>query len=362
MSGVLSKRRPQPWVHALAGALGGILAATALYPLDNIRFFLQVDDELAASVGASRGVLAVVARVAARHGRLALWRGCVPNLVTMGVGNFVYFWVSAALAAAASRRSRSRAGSGIAVGSVGKNMFISTLAGIVNVLLTTPLWVAATRIKSVHGGDGAGAPGLATMMAAIYADEGMGGLWAGTVPSILLVSNPIIQFVAYEALKANLAVARGSTAGGGSGSSGEANECRNAGGAGAGDGGGTQARKLRSYEALWMGACAKIIATVATYPLQLAQSKMRTPVAAFAHSAAVASAGTAAAGRIGGGTGFAECFRGTAQCLAAVWRAGGTHGLYQGLRTKLLYSALMSALMFLAYEKILSAVTAALEA
>ncbi|CAN0492225.1 unnamed protein product, partial [Discosporangium mesarthrocarpum] len=38
----------------------------------------------------------------------------------------------------------------------------------------------------------------------IIRKEGIEGLWAGMAPSLVLVSNPIIQFVVYETLKQSL--------------------------------------------------------------------------------------------------------------------------------------------------------------
>ena len=35
----------------------------------------------------------------------------------------------------------------------------------------------------------------------ILYQEGVGALWGGTLPSLVLVSNPTVQFVVYEALK-----------------------------------------------------------------------------------------------------------------------------------------------------------------
>ncbi|KAG5175593.1 mitochondrial carrier domain-containing protein, partial [Tribonema minus] len=126
------------------------------------------------------------------------------------------------------------------------------LAGVINVLLTTPLWVANTRIKTAAAPANRKAPGLIGTLCLVYKEDGLAGLWAGTVPSLVLVTNPIIQFVAYDYLKRVLLGVR------------------------AARGGAAQAKlQLRAHEAFVLGAIAKALATVLTYPLQLAQSKMR---------------------------------------------------------------------------------------
>lgn len=44
----------------------------------------------------------------------------------------------------------------------------------------------------------------ADAFAQITRDEGVGALWNGTFPSLLLVLNPAIQFMIYEGLKRQL--------------------------------------------------------------------------------------------------------------------------------------------------------------
>jgi solute carrier family 25 (peroxisomal adenine nucleotide transporter), member 17 len=81
---------------------------------------------------------------------------------------------------------------------------------VINVLLTTPLWVANTRIKtSMANGK---ATSLLATLKSIYSEEGTDGLWSGTVPSLILVTNPIIQFAAYDQLKRFILVGRGAAA------------------------------------------------------------------------------------------------------------------------------------------------------
>lgn len=45
---------------------------------------------------------------------------------------------------------------------------------------------------------------LADAFVQIIRDEGVGALWNGTFPSLLLVLNPAIQFMIYEGLKRQL--------------------------------------------------------------------------------------------------------------------------------------------------------------
>lgn len=105
--------------------------------------------------------------------------------------------------------------------------------GAVNVILTTPMWVVNTRLKlqgakfrnedlhqthyrGVFGGyrvEGAGllSPSsvslsrlrlpLSDAFAQIVASEGVGVLWNGTLPSLILVLNPAVHFMFYEAMK-----------------------------------------------------------------------------------------------------------------------------------------------------------------
>jgi adenine nucleotide transporter 17 len=74
--------------------------------------------------------------------------------------------------------------------------------------------------------------------------EGVTSLWNGTVPSLMLVSNPAIQFMIYEAIKRRLHAVYGN-------------------------------RQLSGLVYFLAGAVAKAVATVMTYPLQLVQTKLR---------------------------------------------------------------------------------------
>lgn len=124
--------------------------------------------------------------------------------------------------------------------------------------------------------------------------EGLSGLWAGTLPSLLLVANPAIQFMTYEALKRRLA----------------------------------PNGRMTAAMSLAIGASAKAVATVLTYPLQVVQARLR-----HRGREAVEASGILPA-------------------LLALCKRRGFRGMFRGLEAKLLQTVLMAALMFSTYEKI----------
>ena len=78
----------------------------------------------------------------------------------------------------------------------------------------------------------------------IAQQEGVTSLWNGTIPSLILVSNPAVQFMMYEAIKRRLHAL-------------------------------CDKQHLSGLVYFFVGAGAKAVATVLTYPLQLVQAKLR---------------------------------------------------------------------------------------
>lgn len=209
-------------VHAMAGATGSVVGMAAFYPLDTLRSRIQVED----SIKLRGSSLELLFKLANEEGIESLYRGLCPVLQSLSISNFVYFYTFHALRKAAKTQSS-------ALGDLAFGM----LAGSVNVVLTSPLWVVNTRMKF----DKYSYPNLFEGLYIIFKKEGMKGLWSGTIPSLLLVSNPAIQFMIYEALKRHL----------------------------------ESKGYFSSYTAFLLGAIAKAIATTITYPLQLVQSRLR---------------------------------------------------------------------------------------
>lgn len=209
-----------------------------------------------------------------------------PVLQSLCVSNFIYFYTFHGL------KNLTGATKTTAI----KDLFMGITAGIANVLATCPLWVVNTRLKSspqpfrsIIGG-----------LVHIAKTEGMSGLWAGLVPSLLLVSNPAIQFMTYEAIKRRLAPALGDISAG---------------------------------KSFLMGAIAKAVATIATYPLQLAQTRLRH-----------------------GDCNPEDRNKNVFIYILSIYKRYGLLGLFKGLEAKLWQTILTAALMFTLYEKIASTV------
>ncbi|KAG8236830.1 hypothetical protein J437_LFUL017287 [Ladona fulva] len=229
--------------HAVAGAAGSVVGMSTFFPLDTVRSRLQLEDNREA-----KNTLAVMRDLVREEGFCTLYRGLVPVLHSLCASNFVYFYTFHGL-----RRSL---GVGGKSASAERDLLLASVAGVVNVLTTTPLWVVNIKLKmqgiqlnneeqTVDRRNHYN--GLIDGLKKIYEQNGIAGLWAGTVPSLLLVSNPAIQFATYEFLKRRL-LNPGLSA---------------------------RIEQPSALTAFILGAMAKAIATVVTYPVQLLQTRLR---------------------------------------------------------------------------------------
>lgn len=130
-------------------------------------------------------------------------------------------------------------------------MAAGALAGSATVLSTNPIWVINTRMTArksasheplLPGSEklppAKSASTLGTLRLLIK-EEGFGALFAGVLPALVLVINPILQYTIFEQLK-NLVEKR---------------------------------RRVRPVDAFLMGALGKLLATSITYPYITVKSR-----------------------------------------------------------------------------------------
>jgi len=242
----------------------------------------------------------------------SMYKGIGPVLISLAASNFIYFYTNNML------KVMVKSYTGQKSVSTGQNLLIASLAGCVNVLTTCPLWVVSARLKTqkdkIQTGSLATKPykGFIDGLSRVAKEEGVGSLWNGCMASLVLVSNPTIQFVCYDWIR-KIAMKRANAQGG---------------------------KALSSFEFFILGAIAKAVATVATYPVQVAQSKLRNSNKNMKADDEKTSG--------------IRRYKNTLDCLVKIFQEDGFFGWYKGLNVKLLQTVLMAAFHFLCYESIAS--------
>eukprot|EP00282_Hemiselmis_andersenii_P035593 CAMPEP_0169431718 /NCGR_PEP_ID=MMETSP1042-20121227/3096_1 /TAXON_ID=464988 /ORGANISM="Hemiselmis andersenii, Strain CCMP1180" /LENGTH=327 /DNA_ID=CAMNT_0009542147 /DNA_START=150 /DNA_END=1134 /DNA_ORIENTATION=+ len=296
--------------HAVSGSVGGNVAMLAFYPLDQLVMRAQ-----AAGHGKSRNPLSAIKHVIKVEGIGGLYRGMGSTLMTLFAANFIYFYAFYILRIGFTRSKASRAlGKRLGITRAFFNLALGTLAGAINVAFVQPLWVANARLK-LQGTEGHGKArykGVTDVLSTVYREEGVSKLWAGVSSSLLLCLNPAIQFAVYETVK-KLLVRRNEKGG----------------------------RASHSYE--YTSVCAWCNVKMDCDTLYL-------PSPGRADSAEVPEQQGPYTTR------GAVSYHGTFDCIAKIYKFEGWQGLFRGVQTKLWHSTLISALMFLTYEKIQAAV------
>ena len=284
--------------HALAGASASALAMALLYPLDQLRVHEQ-------TTGFERR-LSVLRALQARLravGLAGLYRGLASSVAAIVWANFTYFFAYNALKGHGAPPLRGP-----------RAVLLPALAGVINVLASSPIFVVSTRLRTAAPGQYRHALECAREIVQL---EGARSLWGGLVPSLWLVSNPTVQYFAYERLKHAL-------------------------------------RARTSLQFFLAGAVAKAVATIATYPLQVAQTLLRVQQRrSGSDTRPRRELDGPIAPRSSSSVAVHGChYHGVLDCLRRLLEDEGVAGLYRGLHSKLAHTVLTAALMFAIYERL----------
>lgn len=179
---------------------------TLTYPLITLSTRAQVE-----SKRSSTSLLETIKHIIRREGFTGLYAGLDSALFGISVTNFVYYywyeWTRAFFEKAAEKAGRASKKL-----TTVESMIAGAIAGSATVMLTNPIWVVNTRMttrkeheddEKLPGGTSSKkkAPStLATLMSLIK-DEGATSLFAGVLPALVLVINPILQYTIFEQLK-----------------------------------------------------------------------------------------------------------------------------------------------------------------
>ena len=347
-----------PAAHAISGAIGGAFATWLFYPLELLRVEMQKNPPSQEDGKNVKGNdkpdetnLECFIRL---YKEQALYRGASAMVTTMLISSYITFFALESI-----RRNMATLKHGgkyhkrqlkriqnhikflnyiLPKSKLGGSLFASTLTGVVNVFLTTPLWNGTRRImesdpkektlewledeKIIGVKSSRSEPNLWEMMYDIANNEGILQLWHGTVSSLLLVSNPAIQYFLYEQIR--VWVLRMKTRSGGESA---------------------RSLQLTAMEAFVLGALSKMVATVITYPLQLGQVliRLRKNEVKELHDTDPSNKEL-------------KEYSGMTDCLYQQFTCGGFSSLFQGMSSKMVQTVGQASFLFVTYEQMLALV------
>uniref|UniRef100_A0A1J3HWL2 Peroxisomal adenine nucleotide carrier 2 n=2 Tax=Noccaea caerulescens TaxID=107243 RepID=A0A1J3HWL2_NOCCA len=281
--------------EATSGAIGSLLSTTILYPLDTCKSKFQA--EIRVRGQQKYRYLSDVFWEAISSGNvLSLYQGLGTKNLQSFISSFIYFYSYSYFKRLHSERIGSK--------SIGTkaNLLIAAAAGACTSVLTQPLDTASSRMQTSEFGKSKGLWKTLT-------DGSWGNAFDGLGISLLLTSNPAIQYTVFDQLKQNLL------------------EKRNA-----------KANKdsspvvLSAFMAFLLGAVSKSAATVITYP-------------AIRCKVMIQAADDSKDPR--------KRIRKTIPgVIYAIWKKEGVLGFFKGLQAQILKTVLSSALLLMIKEKI----------
>ncbi|CAN4114537.1 unnamed protein product [Withania somnifera] len=333
--------------NGLAGAGGGIIAQIITYPLQTVNTRQQTERVVREGHDSRGNALFQILQVVRSEGLLGLYSGLKPSLLGTAASQGIYYYFyqvfkNRAEAIASANKKRGRGD-----GSVGMLswLVVAALAGSLNVLLTNPIWVLVTRMQTHTQAerkiveakresllkrtsqnvmtssleaqlaelDSSKPHPYGTLQAAreVYNESGVTGFWKGVIPSLIMVSNPSIQFMIYESLSKQLRTKRAAKK--------------------------KDVQNITAWEVFIIGALAKLGATVCTYPLLVVKSRLQ------------------AKQEISGNVSLR--YSGTVDAIVKMIRHEGFRSFYQGMRTKIVQSVFAASVLFMVKEELVKAFT-----
>ncbi|XP_031618796.1 mitochondrial carrier protein Rim2 isoform X2 [Contarinia nasturtii] len=224
------------------------------------------------------------------EGSRALFKGLGPNIVGVAPSRAIYFCAYSQTKTSLSSLHN------LSVDSPIVHILSASCAGFAAATATNPIWFVKTRLQLDHNSEVKMT--LRECVRKIYRTSGIIGFYKGITASYVGVSETVIHFVIYEAIKAKI------------------NNLRRTHPA---DG-----KTSRDFvEFMGAGAVSKTVASCIAYPHEVARTRLREE---------------------------GNKYRSFWQTLFLVWREEGKAGLYRGLATQLVRQIPNTAIMMSTYE------------
>lgn len=342
-----------PFGYALAGALGGCFSNAVVYPLDIVKTRIQATtvDTKGEKDKEKLSVASVLLQILKEEGIAGYYRGFTATMINTFSMQYAYFFFYSFVRTSYIKRLAARLPKGAKPPplSTAAELILGAIAGALAQIFTIPVSVIATRQQIGPSLDGrrrrsaratperkaadidsaAAAAGpqesddsFLGVAKEIVEEEGIGGLWLGIKPGLVLTVNPAITYGAYERVKSVLLVAQEKATG-------------------------VADAKLSAWTAFAVGALSKTLATVVTYPYIMAKVRIqaRSADAEEAEEEHVSPPPPHAYHHV------QNKHVGALAILARVWRQQGFLGWYQGMSAQITKAVLSQALLFMSKDK-----------
>lgn len=286
--------------EATSGAIGSLVSTTVLYPLDTCKTKYQAEVQ-APHQRKYKRISDVLWEAVSTHQVLSLYQGLGTKNVQSFVSSFIYFYGYSYFRKLYLKKTGHKT-----IGTAA-NLIVATAAGVCTIVITQPLDTASSRMQTSEFGRSKGF--WKTLSEGTWSEA-----YDGLGISILLTTNPSIQYTAYDQLKQRILTSKISKKTG-TKSSPEA---------------------LSAFSAFMLGAVSKCAATCLTYPAIRCKVMIQ---AADTDDDKRTEAERKAQRTISG-------------ALYTIWKREGILGFFKGLQAQILKTVLSSALLLMVKEKI----------
>lgn len=283
--------------EATSGAIGSLLSTTILYPLDTCKTKYQAEVR-AHGTQKYRHLSDVLFEAISTRQVLSLYQGLGTKNLQAFISQFVYFYGYSYFKRLYLIKSGAK--------SIGTkaNLIIAAAAGACTAIVTQPLDTASSRMQTSTFGKSKGL--WETLTEGTWSDA-----FDGLGVSLLLTSNPAIQYTVFDQLKQRLLKGRP-------------------------NGKRPSPEALSAFSAFVLGAVSKSAATVLTYPAIRCKVMIQA-----ADSTDDKTPKTRRKSR-----------KTLSGILYTVWKKEGILGFFKGLHAQILKTVLSSALLLMIKEKI----------